>query len=100
MRQAVKQGAVPVARRQLSSEPVKVLVAVLAVGAAVALVLLLTGLRRGMGERSEDRGTGAGAPTDYVRLPLGTTPTACPECRPLRPALTHGPRRCPGIVLR
>ena len=44
-------GAVPVARRQLLSEPAKVAVAVLAVGAAVALVLLLTGLRRGMGEQ-------------------------------------------------
>jgi putative ABC transport system permease protein len=44
-------GGVPVARRQLLSEPAKVAVAVLAVGAAVALVLLLTGLRRGMGEQ-------------------------------------------------
>ncbi len=44
-------GAVPVARRQLLKEPAKVAVAVLAVGAAVALVLLLTGLRRGMGEQ-------------------------------------------------
>jgi putative ABC transport system permease protein len=47
----VKQGVVPVARRQLLSEPAKVAAAVLAVGAAVALVLLLTGLRRGMGEQ-------------------------------------------------
>ncbi len=44
-------GAVPVARRQLLAEPAKLVVAVLAVGAAVALVLLLTGLRRGMGEQ-------------------------------------------------
>ena len=43
--------AVPLARRQLLREPVRVVVAVLAVGAAVALVLLLTGLRRGMGEQ-------------------------------------------------
>lgn len=43
--------AVPVARRQLLKEPAKVAVAVLAVGAAVALVLLLTGLRRGIGEQ-------------------------------------------------
>lgn len=47
----MKAGAVPVARRQLLSEPAKVAVAVVAVGAAVALVLLLTGLRRGMGEQ-------------------------------------------------
>ena len=44
-------GAVPVARRQLLSEPAKLVVAVVAVAAAVALVLLLTGLRRGMGEQ-------------------------------------------------
>jgi hypothetical protein len=44
-------GAVPVARRQLLKEPAKVAVAVLAVGAAVALVLLLTGPRRGIGEQ-------------------------------------------------
>lgn len=43
--------AVPVARRQLESEPAKLVVALLAVAAAVALVLLLTGLRRGMGEQ-------------------------------------------------
>jgi putative ABC transport system permease protein len=47
----MRPGAVPVARRQLLSEPAKLAVAVLAVGAAVALVLLLTGLRRGMGEQ-------------------------------------------------
>ena len=47
----MKAGVVPVARRQLLHEPAKVAVAVLAVGAAVALVLLLTGLRRGMGEQ-------------------------------------------------
>jgi len=51
VRRALKQGGVPVARRQLLSEPAKVAVAVLAVGASVALVLLLTGLRRGMGEQ-------------------------------------------------
>lgn len=42
---------VPVARRQLLAEPAKLVVAVLAVGAAVALVLLLSGLRRGIGEQ-------------------------------------------------
>jgi putative ABC transport system permease protein len=44
-------GAVPIAGRQLLKEPAKVAVAVLAVGAAVALVLLLSGLRRGIGEQ-------------------------------------------------
>ena len=44
--------AVPVARRQLFAEPVKLVVTVLAVAAAVALVLLLTGLRRGLGEQA------------------------------------------------
>lgn len=43
---------VPVARRQLMSEPAKLMVALLAVAAAVALVLLLTGLRRGLGEQA------------------------------------------------
>jgi putative ABC transport system permease protein len=42
---------VPVSRRQLFAEPLKLAVAILAVAAAVALVLLLTGLRRGMGEQ-------------------------------------------------
>lgn len=42
---------VPVAWRQLASEPAKLAVSVLAIAAAVALVLLLTGLRRGMGEQ-------------------------------------------------
>lgn len=42
-------GRVPVARRQLASEPAKLVVTVLAVAAAVALVLLLSGLRRGIG---------------------------------------------------
>ena len=44
-------GRVPVARRQLLSEPAKLAVSVLAIAAAVALVLLLTGLRRGIGEQ-------------------------------------------------
>jgi putative ABC transport system permease protein len=43
--------AVPVARRQLLAEPAKLGVSVLAIAAAVALVLLLTGLRRGIGEQ-------------------------------------------------
>jgi putative ABC transport system permease protein len=44
-------GGVPVARRQLLAEPAKLLVALAAVAAAVALVLLLSGLRRGLGEQ-------------------------------------------------
>lgn len=44
-------GGVPVARRQLLAEPVKLAVAVAGVAAAIALVLLLSGLRRGMGEQ-------------------------------------------------
>ena len=40
-------GRVPIAWRQLASEPAKLGVTVLAVAAAVALVLLLSGLRRG-----------------------------------------------------
>jgi putative ABC transport system permease protein len=43
--------AVPVARRQLLKEPAKLAVTVLAVAAAVALVLLLSGLRRGIGQQ-------------------------------------------------
>lgn len=45
------RGRVPVARRQLAAEPAKLAVSVLAIAAAVAVVLLLTGLRRGMGEQ-------------------------------------------------
>lgn len=41
----------PVARRQLLSERAKLVVALAAVAAAVSLVLLLSGLRRGMGEQ-------------------------------------------------
>ncbi|HEU5065563.1 MAG TPA: ABC transporter permease [Gaiellaceae bacterium] len=43
--------SVPIARRQLLSERSKLAVTVLAVAAAVALVLLLSGLRRGIGEQ-------------------------------------------------
>jgi len=43
--------SVPVARRQLAAEPMKLVVTLVAVAAAVALVLLLAGLRRGMGEQ-------------------------------------------------
>jgi len=43
--------SVPVARRQLAAEPAKLVVTLVAVAAAVALVLLLAGLRRGMGEQ-------------------------------------------------
>ncbi len=46
-----KRGRVPIARRQLAGEPAKLLVSVAAVAAAVVLVLLLAGLRRGMGEQ-------------------------------------------------
>jgi len=42
---------VPIARRQLAAEPAKLVVTLVAVAAAVALVLLLSGLRRGMGEQ-------------------------------------------------
>jgi putative ABC transport system permease protein len=45
------RGSVSVAWRQLRSEPAKLVVALVAVAAAVALVLLLSGLRRGMGEQ-------------------------------------------------
>jgi putative ABC transport system permease protein len=48
---AAHPGSVPVAWRQLRAEPAKLLVAMVAVAAAVALVLLLSGLRRGMGEQ-------------------------------------------------
>lgn len=43
--------SVPIGWRQLASEPAKLIVTVLAVAAAVALVLLLNGLRRGIGEQ-------------------------------------------------
>ncbi|HSI96899.1 MAG TPA: ABC transporter permease, partial [Gaiellaceae bacterium] len=42
---------VPIARRQLLAEPAKLAVSILAIAAAVALVLLLMGLRQGMGEQ-------------------------------------------------
>ncbi len=45
-------GHVPIARRQLVAEPTKLIIALVAVAAAVALVLLLSGLRRGMGEQA------------------------------------------------
>lgn len=51
MRHLADRGRVPVAWRQLASEPAKLVVSVLAVAAAVTLVLLLSGLRRGMGEQ-------------------------------------------------
>jgi putative ABC transport system permease protein len=43
--------SVPVARRQLLADPAKLAVTVVAVAAAVALVLLLDGLRRGINEQ-------------------------------------------------
>ena len=45
------RGRVPVGWRQLASERAKLAVTVTAVAAAVALVLLLSGLRRGIGEQ-------------------------------------------------
>lgn len=42
---------VPIVRRQLASEPAKMAVTVVAVAAAVALVLLLNGLRAGIGQQ-------------------------------------------------
>jgi putative ABC transport system permease protein len=42
---------VPLGRRQLTAQPAKLVVSVVAVAASVALVLLLSGLRRGMGEQ-------------------------------------------------
>ena len=51
MRSITRPGRVPLGRRQLGAEPAKLVVSLLAVGAAVALVLLLSGLRRGMGEQ-------------------------------------------------
>ncbi len=51
MRSITRQDRVPLARRQLAAEPAKLAVSVLAVAAAVALVLLLSGLKRGMGEQ-------------------------------------------------
>lgn len=51
MSSIIGHGSVPVARRQLSAEPAKLVVSVVAVASAVALVLLLGGLRRGMGEQ-------------------------------------------------
>ena len=43
--------AVPIARRQMLAEPARLVVTIVAVAAAIALVLLLSGLRRGMGEQ-------------------------------------------------
>ena len=51
MSSITERGRVPVARRQLLAEPAKLAVSVVAIAAAVALVLLLTGLRRGIGEQ-------------------------------------------------
>jgi putative ABC transport system permease protein len=49
---AAHPGSVRVAWRQLRAEPAKLVVALVAVAAAVALALLLSGLRRGMGEQA------------------------------------------------
>ncbi|HET8953205.1 MAG TPA: hypothetical protein VFN44_21970 [Solirubrobacteraceae bacterium] len=54
------RGRVPIARRQFAAEPAKVAVSVLAIAAAVALVLLLTGLRGGMGEQVTAETDGGG----------------------------------------
>lgn len=47
----MRSGGVPVARRQLLAQPRKLTVALIAVAAAETLVLLLGGLRRGIGEQ-------------------------------------------------
>lgn len=51
MRSITSRGRVPIAWRQLAAEPAKLVVTMAAVAAAVALVLLLGGLRRGMAEQ-------------------------------------------------
>ena len=51
MSSTIRPDRVPVAWRQLTAEPTKLMVSLLAVAAAVALVLLLSGLRRGLGEQ-------------------------------------------------
>jgi len=51
MKSITDRRRVPVAWRQLAAERAKLVVSLAAVAAAVALVLLLTGLRRGMGEQ-------------------------------------------------
>jgi putative ABC transport system permease protein len=51
LRSRLAHRSVPLARRQLLAEPAKLAVALAAVAAAVALVLMLAGLRRGMGEQ-------------------------------------------------
>ena len=51
MSSIISRRRVPVAWRQLVAEPAKLVVSVVAVAAAVALVLLLGGLRQGMGEQ-------------------------------------------------
>ena len=48
---AARGGGVPLAQRQLLANRTKLAVSVAAVAAAIALVLLLSGLRRGMGEQ-------------------------------------------------
>ena len=45
-------GPVPIARRQLTAEPAKLAVTLAAVAAAMALVLLLAGLRRGIADQT------------------------------------------------
>lgn len=52
MARPVQRGRVPVARRQLMAEPARLAVTLAAVAAAMALVLLLSGLRRGIGEQT------------------------------------------------
>ena len=51
MSSTIRPDRVPVAWRQLAAEPAKLCVSIAAVAAAVTLVLLLSGLRRGMGEQ-------------------------------------------------
>ena len=47
-----QRGHVPMARRQLMAEPAKLAVTLAAVAAAMALVLLLAGLRQGIGDQT------------------------------------------------
>ena len=86
--------AVPVVRRQMLSEPPRLVVTILAVAAAIALVLLLAGLRRGMGEQV----------TLYLdrQAPVLVGQAGCsqlplPDVRP--PRERHRPdRRVPGVA--
>lgn len=90
----VSRRRVPVARRQLLSEPAKLAVTVLAVAAAISLVLLLTGLRRGMGEQVTlylDRQAPVVVGQEGMRNFLSQTSV-------LREATVDSLRRLPGVA--